>query len=59
MIAKLRSREHKATSSARWMNERADEEVRTDDYASGDTAMASNKPHSRTLHYSPSTEVAL
>jgi len=41
------------------MNERADEEVRTDDYASGDAAMASNKPHSGTLHHAPSTEVAL
>lgn len=41
------------------MNERAHEEVRTDNYASRDAAMASNKPHSGTLHYSPSTEVAL
>jgi len=41
------------------MNERAHEEVRTDDYCPGDAPMAVNTPHSIMVNYSPSAEVTL
>jgi hypothetical protein len=41
------------------MNERAHEEVRTNDYGPGDGPMAVNTPHPSVINYSPSAEVSL
>ncbi len=50
---------NKTTSLVEWMNERAHEEVRTDDYGPGDAPMAVNTPHPSVVNYSPSAEVTL